>query len=67
MKRTVTFECGERTCAVEPGKFCRFVVTRRCGTVYECGAFNGELYDEGGWLMRCPACLAEFPPEGCKP
>lgn len=67
-------ECGEITCASEPGKFCRFLTTRRFGTVHFCRLWYDQ--DEKGrplpldtvdgspegWLKRRPECLAaEYP------
>lgn len=69
MKRTlkIEIECGEKTCASEPGKFCPYLGTVRMGTKYVCMLFPneegshtllmGEGGDEAGWLQRCPACL----------
>lgn len=61
-------ECGEKTCASEPGKFCRFVLTSHFGQQWHCGLFTEIdrrdsvqfrlLKEEGGWLMRHAACLA---------
>lgn len=70
-KLTLHIEAGEKTCASEPGKFCRFVGTRKYGTVFVCTLFppekpgykepgaTTELGEdgEGGWLLRCQACL----------
>lgn len=61
MKIRIEFECGETTCASEPGKFCRFL---RVGWQGEsiCDLFhdNGgptKLFDEGGWVQRCSECM----------
>lgn len=65
MKCSVEFECGEKTCAVEPGKFCRFVVNSNFGRKFFCSAFfdsdrsHQVLEDKNGWLMRCQQCLDE--------
>lgn len=60
---TVHAECGEKTCAAEPGKFCRFVrnaQARPFGRMVEvCNLYEAVLRDEDGWLMRCDECLAE--------
>jgi hypothetical protein len=53
-------ECGERTCASTPGKFCRFVKSKNFGTEFVCILFDRKLFDEGGWLQRCGECLEEF-------
>ena len=60
MNATITFECGETTCASEPGKFCRFLRLARIGTLPMCNLYEVELAeDDGYWLQRCPQCLAE--------
>ena len=61
----IPIECGETTCAHEPGKFCPFVGTVRMGTVPVCRLFptdtmpHTELQSSSpaGWLLRCSACL----------
>src|SRR3990172_8277145 len=63
MKIIFESECGETTCAVEPGKFCEFIGSKHFGCVPWCTMFNCILNDhtEGaqkGWLVRCPQCLA---------
>lgn len=56
-------ECGETTCASEPGKFCRFVGAMRFGTIPICLLFpdrespHTRLEDKDGWLQRCPQCM----------
>ena len=75
MKRTILIEidCGEDTCASEPGKFCEYVGHRGLGgTIPICTLFAygrdvttdlGEI--NGGWLRRCDACKnAENPVNG---
>ena len=65
MKRTLelTIDCGDTTCASEPGKFCRFFGTRRMGTEFVCRLFPTTedsftpLEDKDGWVQRCEACL----------
>jgi hypothetical protein len=66
----IEINCGKTTCASEPGKFCRFLGGRRWGTVYACMLFpmdnpgrkdqgaSTDLKQIGGWIKRCPACLA---------
>jgi hypothetical protein len=69
-KRIITLEidCGERTCASEPGKFCPYTVSRKFGQSWFCNLFKTffsdgsvvdvELFDHGtGWLQRCQACI----------
>lgn len=58
---TITFEHGEKTCAVSPGIFCRFQGVMGFGTRPVCMLFNNEtLYDKDGWLQRCPACVQVY-------
>ena len=57
--------CGEKTCASEPGKFCKWVRTRKFGAIYFCHLWHAEdihgkqqsLEEKDGWLMRRPECL----------
>jgi hypothetical protein len=62
MRFTVQFECSERTCSPEYGKFCAFLNTRRFGTIYECALFNEEINPET--LERCDKCKDNFKIEG---
>jgi hypothetical protein len=57
MKFTVSFviECGEQTCASEPGKFCHFLKWDLKGTG-KCLMF-GAIFDKDGWLIRHRDCL----------
>jgi len=64
MRYTIEIECGEKTCASEPGKFCRGVLVTHFGSRYCCDFYRGSdgyeepLRDgEDGWLMRCKQCL----------
>jgi hypothetical protein len=65
MKRTLcmAIECGETTCAWEPGKFCCHLGSKKFGTVPVCLLFRDtearevELFEKDGWLQRCGACL----------
>jgi len=55
--------CGERTCASEPGKFCRYLTNTSFGSCFHCQLFslaNGleQLKEKQGWLQRHPLCLA---------
>ena len=63
--------CGEKTCAREPGKFCRFLATTHFGTHYVCRMYgdreivNDSNGDGTGWLLRLEECLTE-PMEKCE-
>ena len=65
MNVTLTFqiECGETTCASEPGKFCQYVGVQGFGTKPICLLFRDSraqpvrLWDSDGWLQRCGECL----------
>ena len=60
---SIQIECGETTCASEPGKFCKFFGTMRFGTIPLCRLFPSDnesfttLKDEDGWIQRCPDCM----------
>ena len=66
-KRTlnIVIDCGEKTCASEPGVFCPRLLTTHFGTRWVCGAFFDKeckqvvLHEdhESGWLQRCDQCL----------
>ena len=60
MKQKLTFEieCGEKTCASEPRKFCRYCSWNMKG-VGTCFFFIGQLEKKDGWLMRHPDCIKE--------
>jgi hypothetical protein len=59
----LNIECGAKTCASEPGKFCRFLGAESFGTKPVCMLFPHEdqsftpLSSIGGWRQRCPECL----------
>jgi hypothetical protein len=70
MKRQISLviECGENTCANEPGHFCPFLRTTRFGTLPFCHLWHDtdihgkptSLLEKDGWLQRRPECkLAE--------
>lgn len=61
MKSKLEFEHGENTCAVEPGKFCRFFATKNFGTQAVCILFDDHLHLVDGWTHRCKKCKEEFP------
>jgi hypothetical protein len=62
-------ECGEKTCASEPGKFCKWLRTARFGSIWTCQIFcecgtilDGKIYpdsleEKDGWIQRHPECL----------
>jgi hypothetical protein len=60
-KHILKFETGKKTCAVKPGKFCRFMRSRRFGSVEFCALYEKELFHDEplGWLQRCEECLVE--------
>lgn len=64
--KTLKFDisCGEKTCAHEKGKFCRFFGSRRFGTIPCCVLFPTEDNSfteletgDDGWVLRCNDCL----------
>lgn len=67
--RTISFEieCGDETCCSKPGELCKFLGTRRFGSLWVCRLFPADeghtvLEDvvEGpkkGWIGRCRACM----------
>lgn len=57
MRITVSFECGQTTCAVVPGVFCPFLSDGLYGAHPYCRLFEREIFqDSKGWLERCPEC-----------
>jgi hypothetical protein len=62
-------KCGEESCAREEGKFCRFLGSRKFGSVSVCLLFPSKnpgrkesgastsLEEKNGWVLRCLACL----------
>lgn len=61
MISTIQFTHGVKTCASEPGKFCRWEGTMNFGTQYVCMLFGDELLNyKDGWLQRCQPCVREF-------
>jgi hypothetical protein len=67
-KLIIEIECGEKTCASEPGKFCNLIGSRHFGGISICTCFSRpdskgilsfvELEEKDGWLLRCDECLA---------
>lgn len=60
MKRNLIIEidCGTDTCSNERMKMCKYVWTKRFGTIYVCGLFDRELEldEETELLQRCWDC-----------
>lgn len=61
----IEINCGDTTCAEEPGKFCRYLRVSRFGSAYHCQLFSEfeekrleTLQEKDGWLQRHPRCLA---------
>lgn len=71
----IEIECGDLTCASEPGKFCRWADRRSFGRKPICTLFPDptetraytELVYVDGWLQRCPQCLATAKPLSLDP
>ncbi len=71
MKAILSFaiECGEKTCAKEPGLFCPFL---KIGTDLSqrtsvkpagiCHLFGSVFENEEGWIQRHPECLKSAEP-----
>lgn len=59
MTRILAFEinCGEKTCASEPGRFCEFFCDNCFGRP-SCFFFGKLRDDEDGWVRRHERCLA---------
>ena len=68
----IEIECGEKTCAREPGKFCRYFGTLGLGQKPVCRLFPTEkasythLDEVGGWTMRCDDCIGHSQRVGFK-
>jgi len=54
-KLTFTIDCGAKTCASVPGKFCHFIELKINGK-NSCYIF-GRLDDKDGWIQRHDECL----------
>lgn len=57
MKFKLEIECGEKTCASEPGKFCSQMSSKKYGTIPWCSFFDVELFEKDGWIQRCEDCM----------
>ncbi len=62
---TLLIDCGEKTCASEPGKFCQFAQSNLTGFNVTCRLFGVRLHDDQGamlgWIQRCNECLEAEP------
>jgi hypothetical protein len=61
--RTDEIECGEKNCASEPGKFCKYLGISKLGMQVECRLFGCVLDVTKwgmGWTQRCKECLEAF-------
>jgi hypothetical protein len=54
----IEIECGEKTCASKPRKFCH-LFKGHLGGRDTCFLF-GEVYDKDGWVQRHPNCIKNF-------
>lgn len=62
MISTLKFEHGDKTCAIQPGNFCRFFRLIKFGQCGYCLIYQSKLWiGESGWTERCLECLDEFP------
>ena len=60
LKYTIEIECGEKTCASEPGRFCGWFGVGKFGWGSWCMLFDEKLFDSThGWVERCEKCLEE--------
>jgi hypothetical protein len=61
-KLIIEVGCGEKTC-IDGDVRCNYIGTFRFGTRWVCRLFPScddsytELFDDGGYLQRCDACL----------
>jgi hypothetical protein len=53
-------DCGETTCASKPGEFCKYFRTKKFGQKPFCLRYDDMQKDEGGWVQRLPACIADY-------
>lgn len=68
-KIIIKINCGDFTCASEPENFCKFIGSRKFGTMPVCLLFpsvsgnyrrsesSTDLNDKDGWVQRCQACI----------
>lgn len=51
-------ECGEKTCAIAPGKFCKYMRYEVFSGSPRCTLFGVDPLEEvDGWTQRCKDCL----------
>jgi hypothetical protein len=62
----IEIDCGDKTCASAPGRFCSHLVTTRFGSRFHCSLFSKhtggkhgyeQLEQKDGWLIRHPDCF----------
>jgi len=57
-------ECGEKTCASGPGKFCRYLGISKFGMMAECRKFDGVVLEVPkwgiSWTHRSKQCLDSY-------
>lgn len=60
---SIQIDCGETTCASEPGKFCKFLGSIKLGQVPVCLLFPSSsdsytVLEDNGFVQRCQTCLS---------
>lgn len=71
----IEIDCGDKTCASEPGKFCKYIRSRKYGQIHFCQLWHNEdghgrplqMEEKDGWLLRRPECLACTETEEAEP
>jgi hypothetical protein len=55
----IEIECGEKTCAVKPGKFCHMINHNMFGdpSCFLFGKLENSEEDGTGWTLRHKKCL----------
>ena len=53
----IPVECGEKTCASTPGKFCKYMTYSIVDNGATCQLF-GLLSIDNGWVMRAADCVS---------
>lgn len=61
-QRLLVIDCGENTCASEPGKFCEYMRVSNFGNRWVCHLYDTEVREDkdGGWLQRTKQCKEDF-------